>query len=395
MLPQNNPDRIRIVFDDHRLVANAGLLLPATLARHLVSRAPTSCTTGALHRWATGIAPHTLGPENTPAITEYADTTFRSQRGGPVGGILRPARDCLAVRAGPAERLDPRLPARAERRRSLRRGQARERVPYGRGPADAGRRPAGRHPHPGRGAAPRLASMGRQMDTGGPGRVKLPPVRAGGRRAPPACSVRESLTATGGPSGEWLTGKDSDGTSRRQSDQHDHGPAVGERSWPSPELLRNTPEFSREFTAGAGELDDPVSPPWRGLAVRLTRRPRQRGQHHAPTGIFLGYLDQEFPQRDIDVDIGEFEVEGGLHVGGADEARRGVVLASLLPQSFAFGEGHLDPAVAAGNGAFDRDFSGHFPNITTTAQGRGFRVCAQGEGLAWRHGQEAGLRRIC
>ena len=35
MLPQNNPDRIRILFDDHRLVANVGLLLPATLARHL------------------------------------------------------------------------------------------------------------------------------------------------------------------------------------------------------------------------------------------------------------------------------------------------------------------------------------------------------------------------
>ena len=31
MLPQNNPDRIGVVFDDHRLVANAGLLLPATL----------------------------------------------------------------------------------------------------------------------------------------------------------------------------------------------------------------------------------------------------------------------------------------------------------------------------------------------------------------------------
>ena len=27
MLPQNKPDRIRILFDDHRLVANAGLLL--------------------------------------------------------------------------------------------------------------------------------------------------------------------------------------------------------------------------------------------------------------------------------------------------------------------------------------------------------------------------------
>ena len=35
MLPQNNRDRIRILFDDRRLVANAGLLLPATLARHL------------------------------------------------------------------------------------------------------------------------------------------------------------------------------------------------------------------------------------------------------------------------------------------------------------------------------------------------------------------------
>ena len=35
MLPRNHPDRIRIVFDDHRLVANAGLLLPASLARHL------------------------------------------------------------------------------------------------------------------------------------------------------------------------------------------------------------------------------------------------------------------------------------------------------------------------------------------------------------------------
>ena len=35
MLPRNHPDRIRIAFDDHRLVANAGLILPATLAQHL------------------------------------------------------------------------------------------------------------------------------------------------------------------------------------------------------------------------------------------------------------------------------------------------------------------------------------------------------------------------
>ena len=35
MLPRNHPDRIRVSFDDHRLVANAGLILPATLALRL------------------------------------------------------------------------------------------------------------------------------------------------------------------------------------------------------------------------------------------------------------------------------------------------------------------------------------------------------------------------
>ena len=35
MVPLESPDRIQIAFDDHRLVANAGLLLPATLALRL------------------------------------------------------------------------------------------------------------------------------------------------------------------------------------------------------------------------------------------------------------------------------------------------------------------------------------------------------------------------
>ena len=35
MLPLEQPDRIHVAFDDHRLVANAGLLLPVTLARRL------------------------------------------------------------------------------------------------------------------------------------------------------------------------------------------------------------------------------------------------------------------------------------------------------------------------------------------------------------------------
>ena len=35
MLRRERRDRIQIAFDDHRLVANAGLLLPVTLAQHL------------------------------------------------------------------------------------------------------------------------------------------------------------------------------------------------------------------------------------------------------------------------------------------------------------------------------------------------------------------------
>ena len=35
MLPRNHIDRIQVAFDDQRLVDNAGLLLPATLALHL------------------------------------------------------------------------------------------------------------------------------------------------------------------------------------------------------------------------------------------------------------------------------------------------------------------------------------------------------------------------
>ena len=35
MLLGNDPDRVQIAFDDHRLVNHAGLILPATLAQHL------------------------------------------------------------------------------------------------------------------------------------------------------------------------------------------------------------------------------------------------------------------------------------------------------------------------------------------------------------------------
>ena len=35
MLPRSYPDGSHIAFDDHRLVNNAGLILPVTLAQHL------------------------------------------------------------------------------------------------------------------------------------------------------------------------------------------------------------------------------------------------------------------------------------------------------------------------------------------------------------------------
>ena len=35
MVPRNHADRIRVAFDEPRLVANAGLLLPVTLAQGL------------------------------------------------------------------------------------------------------------------------------------------------------------------------------------------------------------------------------------------------------------------------------------------------------------------------------------------------------------------------
>ncbi len=57
MLSRNHPDRIHVSFDDHRLVANAGLILPATLALRLglpqlvhnhldLGRAPGRANTG-------------------------------------------------------------------------------------------------------------------------------------------------------------------------------------------------------------------------------------------------------------------------------------------------------------------------------------------------------------
>ena len=91
MLPRNQPDRIRIVFDDHRLVANAGLLLPATLARHLglgelvdhhldLGGAPGRANTGI------GQRPLWLAAWSYPESTEGGRrvSVLRRQEGAPV-----------------------------------------------------------------------------------------------------------------------------------------------------------------------------------------------------------------------------------------------------------------------------------------------------------------------
>ena len=56
-------------------------------------------------------------------------------------------------------------------------------------------------------------------------------------------------------------------------------------------------------------------------------------------------------------------------ISAAYEARRGVVLPPYPPQFLALGEGHPPLVVAASDGAFDRHFSSHFPNVTTAEQG--------------------------
>ena len=141
MLPRNHPDRIRIAFDDHRLVANAGLLLPSTLARHLglpqlvdrrldLGRAPGRANTGdkmmtllasaladgdcidddVLRTGGTGLHPgqHGQGAIHPPLSRGQALGPFlRSFRWGHVRQLDRVSRELLArawaAGAGPGD----------------------------------------------------------------------------------------------------------------------------------------------------------------------------------------------------------------------------------------------------------------------------------------------------
>ena len=138
MLPRKHPDGIHIAFDDHRLVNNAGLILPATLALHLglpqlvdrhldLGRAPGRANTGdkmmtlvasalaggdcidAADALRTGGMACTLG--GTLKAPSTLGTFLRSFRWGHVRQLDRVSRELLsrawAAGAGPATRHSP------------------------------------------------------------------------------------------------------------------------------------------------------------------------------------------------------------------------------------------------------------------------------------------------
>ena len=119
MLPRNDPDRITVAFDDHRLVANAGLILPATLARHLGLRdAPGRANTGDKMMTLVASAPRFRGGRLWRAATALTTPACCAPAGRPAlsAAWSRPRPPPAFARAGsgdlPAELpVGPRPPA--------------------------------------------------------------------------------------------------------------------------------------------------------------------------------------------------------------------------------------------------------------------------------------------
>ena len=111
MLPLDHPDRIQIAFDDHRLVANAGLLLPVTLAQRLGLRELVD------HHLDLGNAPGRANPGDKMLTLVASAPRFREGRlwvpscavsgGGHVRQLDRVSRELLAhawaAGAGPGD----------------------------------------------------------------------------------------------------------------------------------------------------------------------------------------------------------------------------------------------------------------------------------------------------
>ena len=118
MLPHEHSDRIQIAFDDHRLVANAGLLLPVTLAQHLGLRelvdshvdlgdAPGRANTG--DKMLTLVASALAGGDciDDADVLRTGGTFLRSFRWGHVRQLDRVSQELLsrawAAGAGPGD----------------------------------------------------------------------------------------------------------------------------------------------------------------------------------------------------------------------------------------------------------------------------------------------------
>ena len=113
MLPRSHPDRIQIAFDDHRLVANAGLMLPATLARRLglpqladrcldLGHAPGRANTGDKLMTLVASAPHFHGGRLWPGATASTTPTRCAAVGPPASWAAwsRPRPPPAFARAG-------------------------------------------------------------------------------------------------------------------------------------------------------------------------------------------------------------------------------------------------------------------------------------------------------
>ncbi len=94
MLSPERPDRIRVAFDDHRLVANAGLILPVTLAHHLglgglvdrhvdLGRAPGRANAG--DKVLTLVASALAGGD----CIDDADALRTGRTAGAIGGVVK------------------------------------------------------------------------------------------------------------------------------------------------------------------------------------------------------------------------------------------------------------------------------------------------------------------
>ena len=94
MLPRSHLDRIQIAFDDHRLVNNAGLILPTTLAQHLglpqlvdrhldLGRAPGRANTGDKMMTLVASAPRFRGGRLWLAATALTMPTCCAPAGRP------------------------------------------------------------------------------------------------------------------------------------------------------------------------------------------------------------------------------------------------------------------------------------------------------------------------